>query len=208
MLTQLFTGADLSARLLAVAPFRQQFQQVLDGSPTPISIEQVRAFQKALALLPTTTENQYHLILEAQTLTLPAQQALLKLLEEPPANTQIILAADKPSSLLPTILSRCQLTKLKSPDLNDEALANFFLKHIATDNYSSLITYATTLKDDPTALTATITKLRSSLQTSPNLNRTRALTLLNNAVSDLKTNINQELALQHLLFSLKKLTQK
>jgi DNA polymerase-3 subunit delta' len=46
----------------------------------------------------------------------PAQNALLKTLEEPPAQTHIILAAAEDSSLLPTIRSRCAVIRLGLPD--------------------------------------------------------------------------------------------
>ena len=47
---------------------------------------------------------------------------LLKLIEEPPANTLFILVAENESQVLPTILSRCQLVKI--PALNNADLAN------------------------------------------------------------------------------------
>ena len=43
-------------------------------------------------------------------LTIPAANALLKTLEEPPAGTGFILISHQPNTLLPTILSRCQRT--------------------------------------------------------------------------------------------------
>ena len=49
------------------------------------------------------------IIEDAQLLTPEAQNALLKVLEEPPANTYIIMGTDTKDSLLPTILSRCQI---------------------------------------------------------------------------------------------------
>lgn len=53
-------------------------------------------------------------ILEAQRLTKPAQNALLKTLEEPPAHVTIILTAPSPKLLLPTIVSRCLVTEAQS----------------------------------------------------------------------------------------------
>jgi DNA polymerase III subunit delta' len=49
------------------------------------------------------------IIAKADRLTLPAEHALLKTLEEPPAGTTIILTSEYPTSLLPTVLSRCRL---------------------------------------------------------------------------------------------------
>lgn len=48
---------------------------------------------------------------------------LLKLIEEPPANTLFILVAENESEILPTILSRCQLVKVPQIDLKDLAYA-------------------------------------------------------------------------------------
>jgi len=44
---------------------------------------------------------------------------LLKLIEEPPANTLFILVAENESMILPTILSRCQLVKVPMPETRD-----------------------------------------------------------------------------------------
>ena len=52
------------------------------------------------------------IITEAQNLTLPAQNALLKTLEEPPAHSLIILTTPNPALLLPTVVSRCQVIHL------------------------------------------------------------------------------------------------
>ncbi|MFZ6025513.1 MAG: ATP-binding protein [Bacteroidota bacterium] len=51
---------------------------------------------------------------------------LLKLIEEPPANTLFILVAENDEQILPTILSRCQLVKIPTPDDSEmeEALIN------------------------------------------------------------------------------------
>jgi DNA polymerase III delta prime subunit len=46
---------------------------------------------------------------DAARMTLQAQNALLKTLEEPPAHLSLLLASSSPHTLLPTILSRCQL---------------------------------------------------------------------------------------------------
>ena len=44
---------------------------------------------------------------------------LLKLIEEPPANTLFILVAENDEQILPTILSRCQLVKIPSLEINE-----------------------------------------------------------------------------------------
>jgi len=52
------------------------------------------------------------LLEDSQKLTLEAQNNLLKVLEEPPARSLLILTADKAESLLATVLSRCQIIRL------------------------------------------------------------------------------------------------
>jgi len=47
--------------------------------------------------------------------------ALLKILEEPPPNTTLVLVSSRESRLLPTVRSRCQVIRLPRPD-RDEAL--------------------------------------------------------------------------------------
>ena len=59
----------------------------------------------------------------ADRLTLPAQNALLKTLEEPPSGTTIIMTAEEPTALLPTVLSRCR--QLFLPRLPVKVIAEF-----------------------------------------------------------------------------------
>lgn len=55
------------------------------------------------------------LILGAKSFTVPAQNALLKILEEPPRNIVFILIAPNKSTFLPTVRSRLSLTKEEHP---------------------------------------------------------------------------------------------
>jgi len=79
-----------------------------------ISIAQVRDLERKLALKPYVASLKIALIHEAEKLTLSAQNALLKTLEEPPGDTLIILTTPQASFLLPTVVSRCQIIRLKT----------------------------------------------------------------------------------------------
>jgi hypothetical protein len=72
-----------------------------------IKIEHIRQLQVSLSSSPQSPQGRLVIICPGERLTTAAQQALLKLLEEPPDNTQLVLTVDAPQSLLPTILSRC-----------------------------------------------------------------------------------------------------
>jgi len=81
---------------------------------TSIGIRQVREMIGQLNLKPATSPYLVAIIHQAESLTLEAQQALLKTLEEPPAQARLILETDNPATLLPTIVSRCQTISLSA----------------------------------------------------------------------------------------------
>jgi DNA polymerase III subunit delta' len=80
------------------------------AAPT-ISIDQIRELRRS-AILKPLEGRQVAVIAEADKMTIPATNALLKLLEEPPDTLFLILTASQANSLLPTILSRCQEIRL------------------------------------------------------------------------------------------------
>ncbi len=84
---------------------------VPDG--TPIKIEQVRDLCQSLALKPYEARVRVVVIADAHRLTAAAGNALLKILEEPPERTVLILTAPQTADLLPTIVSRCRHLRFK-----------------------------------------------------------------------------------------------
>jgi len=72
-----------------------------------ITIEQVREFARAVNLKPTNARVKVGAIVDADCMGEEASNAFLKTLEEPPAQTVILLLTAQPQRLLPTILSRC-----------------------------------------------------------------------------------------------------
>lgn len=77
-----------------------------------LGIGEVRQLEHQLNLKPYRSSHKVGLVRKAETLTVEAQNALLKTLEEPPERTQLILTASTPEELLPTIVSRCQVIQL------------------------------------------------------------------------------------------------
>ena len=73
-----------------------------------IKIDQIRALCRTLALKPYEAGMRVVLIADAQAMNPAASNALLKVLEEPPTGTILILMANHTSDLLPTIVSRCR----------------------------------------------------------------------------------------------------
>jgi DNA polymerase-3 subunit delta' len=72
-----------------------------------ISVDQIRQFERAIHLRPTEARVKLGIVIDADCMGEEASNAFLKTLEEPPAQTVIILLSTEPQRLLPTILSRC-----------------------------------------------------------------------------------------------------
>ena len=97
---------------------------------TVITIEQVRDVTAKLAT--KQFDDIYVLIRPADLLGLDAANAFLKNLEEPGEHVHYILVTDKPSSILPTILSRSALYILRRPALLErEFMADAEVKDMA-----------------------------------------------------------------------------
>lgn len=83
---------------------------------TQIRIEQIRALAGFVTVGAVRQGVRVVVIDPAEAMNHHTANALLKLLEEPPAQTHFVLVSDAPRRLLPTILSRCRLVALPRPD--------------------------------------------------------------------------------------------
>jgi len=115
-----------AAEGLGVPPDHQVFRQVAAGShpdlvvlegcaTTPIGairerigVDEVRALSSALRKTPAESAWRVGLVDPAEAMGREAANALLKLLEEPPPRTLLLLVSHAPGRLLPTIRSRCR----------------------------------------------------------------------------------------------------
>lgn len=79
---------------------------------TSIDIEQIRSIYPRLSLGPLGNTAHTIVIHAAHTMTIEAQNAFLKTLEEPAGRAIIYLETGEPDALLPTVLSRCQIIRL------------------------------------------------------------------------------------------------
>lgn len=81
---------------------------VVNDTEAPLKIEEIRELQSKLNLTPFMGHRKACLLIGANRMTIEAANSLLKTLEEPPANSLIILTAETLSGLPSTIISRCQ----------------------------------------------------------------------------------------------------
>lgn len=76
-----------------------------------IKIEEIRRLQKEINFRPYEARKKVFIINDAHQMTAESSNALLKTLEEPPANSIIILVTAKPNLLFKTVVSRCKTVK-------------------------------------------------------------------------------------------------
>lgn len=101
-----------------------------------ILIDQIRELIAGGAFAPTLGKNKVILIDDADLMGIPAQNAILKLLEEPPLSWTIILVANQEEKLLPTILSR--VVTLRFKPIAKEDIATAFLKEIKDEEHAEI----------------------------------------------------------------------
>jgi len=105
-----------------------------------ILIQSIRELRKTLYLKSEPSGRKIVLIFDAHLLSVgmgETANALLKILEEPPENTTMILVTDHVELLLPTILSRCQ--RIGIPRLNDMFIRDWFQMKMVKDSEIQLL---------------------------------------------------------------------
>jgi DNA polymerase-3 subunit delta' len=84
-----------------------------------IGIDPVRELIRVMSLKRASSGPRIAILRDAHRLTLEAQSALLKLLEEPPGFALIVLVTENPAALLPTVRSRCQQLRFGAVALDE-----------------------------------------------------------------------------------------
>ena len=103
-----------------------------DNKRESIHILQIRDIESKLSLSSASDGYKIVIIDNAQSMTLDAQGAILKLLEEPRGKTLIILIAELKDQLLDTIVSRCQLIRFSA--LSNKEITGFLSSQDLTDS--------------------------------------------------------------------------
>lgn len=91
------------------------------AADTRVRIGQIRALQHALRLRGEGPGRRAAVIADAEWLNAEAQNALLRLLEEPPPRTTLVLIAATSAGLLATLRSRCQRVPFRAAETTPEA---------------------------------------------------------------------------------------
>jgi DNA polymerase III subunit delta' len=90
-----------------------------DSEGGTLKVDQIRDTRRSLTLKPYVANYRVALFLRFQQANDNAANALLKTLEEAPSYAVLILTADNPEQLLPTIVSRCEVLRLRPLKIED-----------------------------------------------------------------------------------------
>lgn len=177
----------------------------------PLQIESVRNLQVEVLRAPLIHSRRLVLILDIHTASAPAQHAVLKLLEEPPAHIQVILTTTQLAGVLETIQSRSHIvtinptSEMKQADTGlsaeiEEVLAQFPAKKLT---YTQIFKISEQQKDKVSALKwlqNLTTYLHHQLEQSPSAAKVQQLQLALTSSAQLEKNINVRLVIEEFLF--------
>ena len=112
---------------------------VEDPEHKTVAVKIVRQFREDVFVRPNEAEHKIYIF--PQELGLEGQNALLKILEEPPAYGVFILLTDNPAKLLPTVRSRCTELKLLAlpPEILEPQLKKDFPQAPQEDNRAAMV---------------------------------------------------------------------
>ncbi len=85
-----------------------------DPTKKTVPVDLIRSARADIFIRPNEGDRKIYLFPRAQDMGIPGQNALLKVLEEPPSYGVFLLLTDNPEKLLPTVRSRCVELKLRA----------------------------------------------------------------------------------------------
>lgn len=104
--------------------------------PASISVDDIRTQMNGdIMIKPYSSPYKIYIVPEADLLTVQAQNALLKTIEEPPEYAVIFLLTENADSLLPTIRSRCVMLKLRN--IKDKLVKKYLMEQLRIPDYQA-----------------------------------------------------------------------
>ena len=110
--------------------------RITHEKPNTISVDDIREqINNDMAIKPYAGPKKIYIMNEAEKMSVSAQNALLKTLEEPPEYGVIILLTTNLSAMLQTILSRCLVLNMKP--VSDEKVKKFLMSEMQIPDYKA-----------------------------------------------------------------------
>jgi len=115
--------------------------RITHEKPNTISVDDIRVqLNNDVVIKPYSSPYKIYIMNEAEKMTVQAQNALLKTLEEPPEYAVIILLTGNVNSLLPTILSRCVVLNMKP--VSDSLVRKYLMEQMEVPDYKAEVCVA------------------------------------------------------------------
>ena len=109
--------------------------------PGTIGVDDIRRqINTDVAIKPYSGPKKIYIVSEGEKMTVQAQNALLKTLEEPPEYAVILILTDNVNTLLPTILSRCVVLNMKP--VRDAQIKEYLMENMGIPDYKADICVA------------------------------------------------------------------
>ena len=104
--------------------------------PNSISVDEIRVqINEDIQVKPYNGKYKIYIVPDADLMTVQAQNALLKTIEEPPSYAVIFLLTENADSLLPTICSRCVMLKLRN--IKDKLVKKYLMETLEIPDYKA-----------------------------------------------------------------------
>lgn len=114
---------------------------VTHEKPNSVSVDDIRTqINGDVSIKPYSRPYKVYIVNEAEKMTVQAQNAILKTLEEPPEYVVILLLTTNVNSMLSTILSRCVVLNMKP--VADELVRGFLMRQMMVPDYKAEICVA------------------------------------------------------------------
>lgn len=115
--------------------------RVTHEKPNTIGVDDIRGqINTDITIKPYSSPYKIYIIQEGEKMTVQAQNALLKTLEEPPAYGVILILTTNVDVLLPTILSRCVVLNMKP--VRDDLVKKYLMEELQIPDYKANVCVA------------------------------------------------------------------
>ena len=104
--------------------------RIMHEKPNTIGVGDIRTqVNDDIMIRPYSSKYKIYIIADADMMSVEAQNALLKTIEEPPEYAVIMLLTENAETLLPTIRSRCVMMKLRN--IKDQLVKKYLIKQMS-----------------------------------------------------------------------------
>ncbi len=140
-------GAEINSATELSDILKERSEHVRIFTYSTLGVEEAQSLRQEQNELSHDGEDQYF-ILSAVSVTHEAQQTLLKMFEEPKANTHFFLLMAESTAILPTVRSRAQMVRIQSDVIAYAKEAQSFIKSSVIDRIAFIADFIKSHEDD------------------------------------------------------------